>query len=321
MFRSHGRWVVFVLIATVSETSSATAAEEFGRRAGIPLGISSDINDPEVQDRLMLSNAQRQQISEFEKQRQREEKELMTTPNGTRTLGWAEGQKLRESFVKRVESVLTPEQRTQWSRLWHLSNVAIFGPYRRIDQEEARDELKLRQDQLKAISDVQQEYCLECERLASKYNDLEAPQGKGFFESPFFIETRKVADNFDTRFDSLMDRILDQKQSERWSQLEWQKAADDRGVEVLLDEGAVNYLQLTTKQREQIAKLAAETAAEIEALNKNRKYADARKSRSASVQKGVELLRSDQRPQWRTMLGRPFRTPFKQAIYGEPKQP
>jgi hypothetical protein len=303
--------LVFLLIAVAAGCSSGKAGDDIGRHDAVPLGISSDINDSDVQDRLKLSDGQRRQISDFEKQRRQEHKALTDTANGKRSLNWAETKKIDDAFRKRVESVLTPEESNQWLRLQRLSTVAIFGPYRRLDQEEARDELKLKDEQLKAISDLQIEFCRECQRLAGKYEDLDAPRDKHFFATPFFLETQEAADGFDARFDSLMDKILDEKQLERWSQLEWQRAGADRGVEVFLDEQVIKYLQLTDNQRDKLKKLAAETTAQVDVLEKEKKHFDAMKARPASVQKGVELLRADQRQRWQLMVGRPSRSPLK----------
>ena len=185
----------------------------------------------------MLSDEQRQKISTIEEQRQSEEQEL-DTANGTRSLSWKERQKLKASFLERVESVLTREQRVAWSRLSRLWSAALFGPYQRIDEEEARDELRLRVAQAKAVSDLQQEFCRACERISAKYDDPDATRDLPYAERPlyswgklFAVDVNKAAEDFEARFDKLVGSVFDETQKERWYQLEWQKAADKRGVE------------------------------------------------------------------------------------------
>jgi len=309
---------LFVLLPAMVIPAHCTAEDAAEKAvAKMPTGISASITDQEVQDRLQLSEDQREKIAALDAVRNTELAQLRETPPKDNRSSFAQMREVTNRFDEGARELLSAEQRKEWSRLKSLHGVSLIFSVQRILGDEVRKELQLTNEQVVAIDGLQREFYRECERIADQIEDTDAAVTTEWWDQPLMKKARDIASAFESRLDSLIDKTLMPAQQFRWSQILWQRAAADRGPALLLEDSVIKYLALSDKQRSEIDEIAKATDRDANAEREQHHWGEAMRIPSANLKKALVILTRIQRHRWDQMLGRPFRERFLQWQTGE----
>lgn len=278
----------------------------------LPTTISATITDPEVQDRLSLSEDQHRKIAKLHDEEQAETRRLRDLPESKGHLTWSQIQEVEERFKAKVKTLLTAEQQKQWSILERLEFVTISGPAREILNADMRLELQLSDAQALAVDELQREFCRECERIALE-STIETSPGTSWWESPFMKKVFEAQADYDARLDPLLEKTLNAAQQSRWQEIQWQRSAARDGPAVLLHQSVVEYLAITPDQRQEIEAAANESQRQEDEERKKGEYVAAMRLPAANLEKSLTVLNSSQKRRWTMLLGKPFRDRWARA--------